>query len=92
MKKKLTEEYLEKRFQEESKKRLENWIKKVSESKETKRFSVWDINNHVTLYQDFNQIGLDIGFSHSEDDEFNMLFHMKILFWSIEISWNGRRK
>lgn len=91
MKKKLTEEYLEKDFKKKVKK-IRKLDKKVSESKETKRFSVWDINNHVTLYQDFNQIGLDIGFSHSEDDEFNMLFHMKILFWSIEISWNGRRK
>jgi hypothetical protein len=63
-------------------------------SKESKRFSIISFfNNHLILIQDFNRIETPyLSYSHSNDDEHNNIISICILFWSAEISWNGRKE
>ena len=62
-------------------------------SLEMRRFSALYIGNHLFLFQDFNLFETPhISITNSCVDENNWLIHLGFLFWSMEISWNGRKE
>jgi len=70
---------------------LLEYIIKEENSPESRRFKMKTcLNYHLALYQDFNKIDFGISVGVSECEEHNWLMNISILFWAIEISWNGR--
>lgn len=50
------------------------------------------LNGHLTFYQQLNLIDFRFYISKDKADEHNWLISLSILFWSVDYSWNGRRK
>lgn len=57
---------------------------------EQRLFTMKSIGKYITLFQDFNRIEVSFSVSNSNDEEQNIIIHLCLLFWAIEVAFEWR--
>lgn len=66
---------------------LLEWIKKQANRADRWKFKQRSIGNHLNFIQNFHGIEVAIGYSFEGAEQQPNLFHITLLFWTIEITW-----